>query len=137
MLIRGELNYTSLFSRLYMLLLKFIPSICPCPIPLIMNQKAFQPGPDKGINNLLYLFPITAMVAEHQLIDSQAAVHLEIKYGFRFLKSKNTVGHKPGNIMLLVVRHPVNDPAGNRIIQKKRAESIIAVNPIAKGVGAA
>lgn len=105
-------------------------------ISLIMNQKAFQSGPDKGINDPLDLFPITAVVAEHQFIDSQAAVHLEIEDSLRLFKGEEAVGHKPGDVVFLMVGHLINDSDRNGVIQKKRTESIITVNPVAKGVGA-
>ena len=103
-------------------------------IPLIMNQKAFQPGLYKGIS--LYLFPVIAMIAEHKFIDGQATIHLEIKYCFRFLKGENAVGHKPGDVVFFMISHLIDDSDRNGVIQKKGTESIITVNPVAKGIGA-
>ena len=86
-----------------------------------MNQKALQSGPDKSVDGFLDFFPVIAMIADHKLVDCQAAVHLEIEDGFRFLKGKNAAGHQPGDVMFFMVRHLVNDPCGDRIIQKQGA----------------
>ena len=60
-------------------------------VPLIVDQKGFQTGPDKTVYGLLNLFPVGAVVAEHNLIDSQAAVHLEIEDGLGLLECEKTV----------------------------------------------
>ena len=101
-----------------------------------MDQKALQAGPDKSVDGFLDFFPVIAMIADHKPVDGQAAVHLEIEDGFRLFKSKDAVGHQPGDKVLLMVRHLIDDFRGDRIIQKQGAEHVVAVDFIAKGVGA-
>ena len=81
-----------------------------------MNQETLQPCFDKSVNRFLYFLPVTAMVTGHKLIDCQAAVHLKVEDSLRFFKRKNTVGHEPGNIVFLMIRHFVNDPRKDGII---------------------
>ena len=42
-------------------------------ISLIPNEEGFQPRADKLIDGPLYLFPIGAVIAQHDFIDGQAA----------------------------------------------------------------
>ena len=60
-------------------------------ISLIPNEEGFQPRADKLIDGPLYLFPVRAVIAQHDFIDGQAAVHLEIKDGFGLFEGKETV----------------------------------------------
>ena len=83
-------------------------------IPLIINQKMLQPGFNKGVNRFLYFLPVCAVIADHKLVDRQAAVHLEIKDCFGFFEGKDTVGHQPGDIVFLMICHLVNDPCGDQ-----------------------
>lgn len=105
-------------------------------ISLVMNQKALQSGSDKSVNGFLNFFPVSTMIADHKLVDGQAAVHLKIEYGFRFFKGKNTVGHQPGDIVFFMVRHLINDPCGDRVIQKEGTEHVVTVDFIAKRIRA-
>lgn len=100
-----------------------------------MNQKALQPRLDKGVDRPLYFLPVAAVIAGHQFIDGQTAVHLKMEDGLRFLERENAVGHKPGNIMFLMVRHFVDDPCENRIVQQQVTEHVVAVNFVAERIG--
>lgn len=60
-------------------------------ISLVLDQERFQSRADKLIDGPLYLFPVCAVIAQHDFIDSQAAVHLKIKYGFGLFEGEKTV----------------------------------------------
>ena len=50
------------------------------------DQEGLQPCADKLIDGPLYLFPVGAVIAQHDLIDGQAAIHLENKRWLRPLQ---------------------------------------------------
>lgn len=101
-----------------------------------MNQKALQPGFYKSVNCFLDFLPVAAVVAGHQFIDGQAAVHLEVKDSLCLFKCKDAVRHEPGNIMLLVIRHFINDLCKDRIVQQQVAEHVITVDFVTERVRA-
>ena len=74
-----------------------------------MNQETLQPCFDKSVNRFLYFLPVAAVIAGHEFINCQAAVHLKVEDGFRLFKRKDAVRHEPGNILFLMIRHFVNN----------------------------
>ncbi len=101
---------------------------------LVMNQETLQPCLDKGVNRFLYFLPVAAVIAGHEFINCQAAVHLKVEDGFRLFKRKDAVRHEPSNIVFLMIRHFVNDPRKDGIIQEQITEHVIAVNFITERI---
>ena len=52
-------------------------------LPAVMDQIAFQPGPDKLVNGLLDPAPVPAVIFQHPLVDGQASVHLKVEDSLR------------------------------------------------------
>ena len=66
-------------------------------LPAVMDQIAFQPGPDKLVNGLLDPAPVPAIIFQHPLVDGQAAIHLKVEDSLRLFVGEETVLHEPGD----------------------------------------
>ena len=105
--------------------------------PLIPNQIGLQAGPDKAVDDPLDFPPIGTFVAEHDLVDGEAAVHLKVKNSLGLLKGQEAVGHEIGDIpFLVIIGQLVQESAGDGIIQKEQLVFFIVLYLIAEGIGA-